>query len=139
MTVDMSPEAVERLARELDDEAISCHQEAWRRLDGGQSFSLSAMLANNGAATLRALAAENARLRAENAAAYQRGAEAYNILSAAIKEQEAGNQRFAAIVSERVATGGPLSFAVEDLDGPDWEEAITRAIRALPIPDKEGE
>lgn len=88
---------------------------------------------------VRALAAENDRLRAENATAYQRVVEAYNILSAAIKEQEAGNQRFAAIVSERVATGGPLSFAVEDLDGPDWEEAITRAIRALPIPDKEGE
>ena len=95
---DTSPEAVERLA---------------------QRHALYDSAKYPTAATLRALAAENARLRAENAAAYQRGAEAYNILSAAIKEQEAGNQRFAAIVSERVATGGPLSFAVEDLDGPD--------------------
>lgn len=52
---DTSPEAVERLA---------------------QRHALYDSAKYPTAATLRALAAENARLRAENAAAYQRGAEA---------------------------------------------------------------
>lgn len=57
--LDLSPEALERQARnmELIAQRSGFNAADWER----------------GAATLRALAAENARLRAENATAYQRG------------------------------------------------------------------
>ena len=53
----------EELAKQWDDQAAVMHGEAWRRRDGGQDLTIGAMLAEETAARLRALAAENARLK----------------------------------------------------------------------------
>lgn len=101
---DTSPEAVERLAALADGFSDS-------RSDTIRGpYPISTAYLRTTAVTFRALAAENARLRAENATAYQRGAEAM---------REAAADAFG-----------------HDMTG----KLLAASIRALPIPDqpKEG-
>lgn len=87
--LDLSPEAVERLARELEDEALAAQRDAWGRADGGFDCSISAMLADNAASTIRALAAENARLRAERDEQRERAEEAESEITRAQEQVSA--------------------------------------------------
>ena len=117
--LDLSPEAVERLAKVIGSVAagpINVVLSRWAR-DCDQA-----------AATLRALSAENARLRAERDAAWQAGAEAMR-KRAAYEVAESG----AIVDHPSVFMGGPSRNAIR-IAG-----AFANAIRALPIPDKEGE
>lgn len=77
---DLSAEAV---IDELREEALLLEQTAWSRMDGGQDWLLSATLATRAADILRTLSAENARLRADIAAAERKGAEGWQPIETA--------------------------------------------------------
>lgn len=109
--LDLSPEAVERLAWRIDATPL---------YEGHGEESVLPELA---AATLRALAAENARLRAERDAAWQAGAEAMRE-RAAYKVAKSG----AIVDHPSVFMGGPSRNAIR-IAG-----AFAAAIRALPLP-----
>lgn len=51
------------LVERLREKALEADKEAWRRRDGGQEYSMGAMLADEAADRIEALEAENARLR----------------------------------------------------------------------------
>lgn len=106
--LDLSPEAVERLAKRHALHVSSKYPTA---------------------ATLRALSADNARLRAERDAAWQAGAEAMRE-AAACEVAESG----AIVDHPSVFMGGPSRNAIR-IAG-----AFAATIRALPLPDqpKEG-
>lgn len=80
---DLSAEAV---IDELREEALLLEQTAWSRLDGGQDWLLSATLATRAADILRTLSAENARLRADIAAAERKGAEGWQTMATAPRD-----------------------------------------------------
>jgi hypothetical protein len=54
---------VKGLVERLREEAIGRQQLAWGRIDGGQEYTLSAMLAEEAATALEQLQAENERLK----------------------------------------------------------------------------
>ena len=113
--LDLSPEAVERLASQFDRCASIVDSV---ELPGAKIPFI------NTAATLRALSAKNARLRAERDAAWQAGAEAMR--QAAINAVPSG--------WEGVPHMSGLDY------GPTTAGKAVAAIRALPLPDqpKEG-
>lgn len=121
--LDLSPEAVERLAAMLDRASGSpVLRSVYLNTRDAEWCAVTA------ASTLRALAAENARLRAERDAAWQPGAEAMQKVAA------------------RTAVATPATRS--DTAGFVWHDGFTSgclhaadAIRALPLPGqpKEGE
>lgn len=92
--LDLSPEAVERLASQFDRCAAIVDSV---ELPGAKTPFV------NTAATLRALSADNARLRAERDAAWQAGAEAMHAVNRTVipiagTPYSAGGRQFAAAI-----------------------------------------
>lgn len=55
---DTSDKALLALAARLADESVDLYRNAWARTDGGQDCSIAGILADEAAATLRAIVAE---------------------------------------------------------------------------------
>lgn len=66
---DLTTEEVDRLCEALNAESLELQSHAWRRVDGGQDCCISAQLADDAAATIRALQAALAAAEAERDAA----------------------------------------------------------------------
>ena len=157
--LDLSPEAVERLAKrhalhvsskyptaatlralsaelaaaraenELMAKAIDEREIASGLSTNGGFWRWWAAQARDTAAKLDAARAENYRLRAERDAAWQAGAEAMRA-----KATDRADEIAVSMFVQQ--TGGAAQYFANRSD---MAEFIARAIRALPIPDKEGE
>lgn len=123
--LDLSPEAVERLAKRAEKAALVA---ADRNLAGVMQV-LDATYP-----TLRAQSAENARLRAERDAAWQAGAKAMQ----ALWNAAAGATTAICHALDDGAVSDDGHAAILDLALTELNDSLAQC-RTLPVPDKEGE